>query len=154
MTTDLERALRGGALHGLGGDVSAPVEALDDLAGAKADGVAILAERGEIAMTYRTREDIPLDISSTGRGLQQTLLLLAHLEVNPGSVLLLDEPDAHLDAETAAALLADLWRHAGGRSVLLVSHGNGGPFERCRRVELVTSSHRGDAADRDIRLHP
>jgi len=32
-----------------------------------------------------------------GRGMQQTLLLLAHLMVNPGSVLLLDEPDAHLE---------------------------------------------------------
>jgi len=31
------------------------------------------------------------------RGLQQTLLLLAHLYANPRTVLLLDEPDAHLE---------------------------------------------------------
>ncbi|HZG44826.1 MAG TPA: AAA family ATPase, partial [Allosphingosinicella sp.] len=31
------------------------------------------------------------------RGLQQTVLLLAHLYANPATVLLLDEPDAHLE---------------------------------------------------------
>ena len=56
-----------------------------------------IPERGEIAMTYRSRESVKLDLSSSGRGLQQTLLLLAHLAANPGSVLLLDEPDAHLE---------------------------------------------------------
>jgi len=40
---------------------------------------------------------VELDISSSGRGLQQTLLLLAYLYVHPGAVLLLDEPDAHLE---------------------------------------------------------
>ena len=56
-----------------------------------------VAERGEITMLYLTPSGVRLDLSSAGRGLQQTLLLLAHLAVNPGSVLLLDEPDAHLE---------------------------------------------------------
>lgn len=55
-----------------------------------------ISERGEIIMQYRERS-ITLDLSSSGRGLQQTLLLLAYLYANPGSVLLLDEPDAHLE---------------------------------------------------------
>jgi hypothetical protein len=55
-----------------------------------------ITERGEIEMSYEEGR-IRLDLSSAGRGLQQTLLLLAHMEVNPGSVLLLDEPDAHLE---------------------------------------------------------
>ena len=37
------------------------------------------------------------DISSAGRGAQQTLLLLAYVRTNPNSILLLDEPDAHLE---------------------------------------------------------
>ncbi len=37
------------------------------------------------------------DLSSSGRGLQQTLLLLAYMYNNPNSVILLDEPDAHLE---------------------------------------------------------
>jgi ABC-type taurine transport system ATPase subunit len=56
-----------------------------------------IAERGEIAMTYRDIGGGRLDLSSAGRGLQQTLLLLAYLQANPGAVLLLDEPDAHLE---------------------------------------------------------
>ncbi len=55
-----------------------------------------IAERSEITMAYREGEN-RLDLSSSGRGLQQTLLLLAHLYANPGAVLLLDEPDAHLE---------------------------------------------------------
>lgn len=51
----------------------------------------------EIIMGYRERTGVELDLSSSGRGLQQTLLLLAHLYANPGTVLLLDEPDAHLE---------------------------------------------------------
>ena len=56
-----------------------------------------IKERSEITMAYTETESAPLDLSSTGRGLQQTLLLLAHLYANPGTVLLLDEPDAHLE---------------------------------------------------------
>ncbi|HZB87885.1 MAG TPA: AAA family ATPase [Terracidiphilus sp.] len=54
-------------------------------------------ERGEIQMSYRDEHDIELDLSSSGRGLQQTLLLLTYLALHPGSILLLDEPDAHLE---------------------------------------------------------
>jgi energy-coupling factor transporter ATP-binding protein EcfA2 len=53
--------------------------------------------RGEVTMAYRERSRVELDISSSGRGLQQTLLLLAYLHAHPGTVLLLDEPDAHLE---------------------------------------------------------
>ena len=48
-------------------------------------------------MDYQDESGISLDLSSSGRGLQQTLLLLAYIAANPGSVLLLDEPDAHLE---------------------------------------------------------
>jgi ABC-type taurine transport system ATPase subunit len=53
--------------------------------------------RSEITMAYKDAEGNELDISCSGRGLQQTLLLLAHLYANPKSALLLDEPDAHLE---------------------------------------------------------
>ncbi len=56
-----------------------------------------LVERGEITMAYEEPSGAQLDLSSAGRGLQQTLLLLTHLYANPGAVLLLDEPDAHLE---------------------------------------------------------
>ncbi len=56
-----------------------------------------LLERSEITMAYKDSEDCLLDLSSAGRGLQQTLLLLTRLYANPKTVLLLDEPDAHLE---------------------------------------------------------
>ena len=55
-----------------------------------------IAERSEIIMAY-DEDGTRLDLSSAGRGLQQTLLLLAHLYANPKTVLLIDEPDAHLE---------------------------------------------------------
>lgn len=56
-----------------------------------------ISERGEVEMDYRDESGISLDLSSSGRGLQQTLLLFAYITAHPGSVLLLDEPDAHLE---------------------------------------------------------
>ena len=56
-----------------------------------------IAERSEITMAYEDERGNRLDLSSSGRGLQQTLLLLAHMYANPGAILLLDEPDAHLE---------------------------------------------------------
>jgi len=53
-------------------------------------------ERGELTMEFRSG-GVDLDLSASGRGQQQMLLLLAHMAANPGSVLLLDEPDAHLE---------------------------------------------------------
>jgi len=72
-------------------------ERIKTLFGIVLDTPEYVSERGEIRMSYRTRDGVRLDLSSSGRGMQQTLLLLAHLMVNPGSVLLLDEPDAHLE---------------------------------------------------------
>jgi predicted ATPase len=56
-----------------------------------------IKERSELSLTYRERSGVELDLSSSGRGCQQVLLLLSFLLANPGSVLLLDEPDAHLE---------------------------------------------------------
>lgn len=79
--------------------------------------------RGTIELSYIER-GIELDLSSAGRGLQQTLLLLAHLHANPGSVLLLDEPDAHLEIlrqRQIYALISDTARRTGSQ-VIAASH--------------------------------
>lgn len=51
---------------------------------------------GLLQLQY-TENKIQYDISSGGRGFQQTLLLLAYMYAHPGTTLLLDEPDAHLE---------------------------------------------------------
>ena len=72
------------------------VAQIQDLFRVDLEAPRYVAERGEIVMSYRER-GVALDLSSTGRGLQQTLLILAYMYANPGAVLLLDEPDAHLE---------------------------------------------------------
>jgi len=69
---------------------------IETLFGAKISEPVFLRDRGEITLSYKESGTL-LDISSSGRGLQQTLLLLAHLYSNPNTTLLLDEPDAHLE---------------------------------------------------------
>ena len=69
---------------------------IERLFGCQLDAPEYIAERGEVRMSYMER-GIQLDLSSSGRGLQQTLLVLAYQYANPGAVLLLDEPDAHLE---------------------------------------------------------
>ena len=56
-------------------------------------------ERGEIMVSYKDARisSHQLDLSSSGRGFQQTLLLTAYMLLHPNSVILLDEPDAHLE---------------------------------------------------------
>lgn len=69
---------------------------INQLFGVRLNDPSYIRERGEITMEF-TENGIKMDISSSGRGLQQILLLLCHLYSNPNSVLLLDEPDAHLE---------------------------------------------------------
>lgn len=96
-----------------------------------------VAERGEIRMTYRERSGTELDLSSSGRGLQQMLLLLAQIYTNPKTVLLLDEPDAHLEIlrqREMYQLLTDV-ANKQGCQIVAASHS-----------EVILN----EAADRDI----
>ena len=69
---------------------------IKSLFGSELDAPEYIAERGEIRMRYK-EEGILFDLSASGRGLQQTLLLLSYMYGNSGAILLLDEPDAHLE---------------------------------------------------------
>lgn len=51
---------------------------------------------GRIDVFYK-EGNTELDLINSGRGLQQVLLLLTYISVYPGTVLLIDEPDAHLE---------------------------------------------------------
>ncbi len=82
-------------------------------------GANILAE-------YSTKPDGPrLDIASAGSGFQQVLMLLAFLHTRPGSVLLLDEPDAHLHVILQEAIYSELRRVA---------------VEKCSQLVIATHS--------------
>lgn len=99
------------------------VEHIRGLFGSILDPPRYVPERGELVMTY-TENNVRLDLSSSGRGLQQTLLLLAYMFANPNSVLLLDEPDAHLEIlrqRQIYQLLTEVAR-TNGNQVIAASH--------------------------------
>ena len=65
--------------------------------------------RAEYRMADATGVARPhLDIASAGSGFQQVLMLLAFLNTRPGTVLLLDEPDAHLHVILQDAIYHEL----------------------------------------------
>jgi len=70
---------------------------MQELFGVHINRPEYIPERGEIRMSYLTVENTKLDLSACGRGQQQTLLLLAYLMANKNTLLLLDEPGAHLE---------------------------------------------------------
>ena len=67
------------------------------------------ASGADIIAEYRSLPDgFRLDIASAGSGFQQVLMLLSFLHTRPGSVLLLDEPDAHLHIILQDAIYLEL----------------------------------------------
>lgn len=64
--------------------------------GAKLEKPEFIRSTGLISLEY-TENGIKYDMSSGGRGFQQTLLLFSYMYANPNTILLLDEPDAHLE---------------------------------------------------------
>jgi energy-coupling factor transporter ATP-binding protein EcfA2 len=112
------------------------VEQMGTLFGVQLDDPTYVPERGEITMTFR-RGGVRLDLSASGRGQQQTLLLLAHMAASPGSVLLLDEPDAHLEILRQRQIYDAITRtaHETRSQVIAASHS-----------EVILN----EAADRDI----
>ena len=81
--------------------------------------------RGAIDLFYDQRGvRRPVDLALAGRGLQQMLLILAYLHSHPHSVLLIDEPDAHLEIlrqRQAYVLLRDVAARNDSQ-VVLVTH--------------------------------
>lgn len=92
--------------------------------------------RGTVGLRYM-QDGVPLELSSAGRGMQQTLLLLAHMRANPNSTLLLDEPDAHLEVLRQRQIynLITETARATGSQIIAASHS-----------EVVLN----EAADKDV----
>ncbi|NKQ35989.1 MAG: AAA family ATPase [Chloroflexi bacterium] len=110
---------------------------IQNLFGVQLNQPDYIAARGEITLGYKDLSGTSLDISSSGRGLQQTLLILAYLYANPEAVLLLDEPDAHLEVlrqRQIYNLITEITRKQGGQ-IIAASHS-----------EVVLN----EAADRDV----
>jgi ABC-type multidrug transport system ATPase subunit len=78
--------------------------------------------RGAVTLDYQQEgAKTPFDLSQAGRGLQQMLLVLAYLYAHRGSIVLIDEPDAHLEIlrqRQIYVLLRDVARESGSQIVM------------------------------------
>lgn len=102
---------------------------------------------------YHERAGGPrLDVASAGSGFLQVLMLLAFLYTREGSVLLVDEPDAHLHVILQDVIYAELRRIAAAqRSQLILATHSEVMIERVRIQDLRLLTPRGvrtfDTAD-------
>jgi hypothetical protein len=87
---------------------------------------ALIESRGSIiVVTYRLEDSSTvLDISLAGRGLQQVLLILAYIYWHKNSIILIDEPDAHLEILRQRQTFAILKKTAeeNGSQVIIATH--------------------------------
>ena len=132
------------------------VEQIESLFGACLEEPRYMDERGEITMSYR-ENGASLDLSSSGRGLQQTLLILSYMyAVEPGAVLMLDEPDAHLEILRQRQIYHCIQETAefSGSQVIAASHSEALLNEAAGKdvvVAFVGQPHRID--DRGSQVH-
>ncbi len=117
-----------------------------------------LKERSELVMTYReVSTGVELDLSSSGRGCQQVLLLLSYMLANPGAVLLLDEPDAHLEIlrqRNVYNLITEIAAETGSQ-VVAASHSEIVLQEAAERdvvMAFVGTPHRIDTRSRQLQV--
>ncbi len=98
-------------------------ETLDTRFGIRIHEPVYNPDNGLLTMTYE-ENGIEYDLSSAGRGFQQTLLLMCFLYSNSGKVILMDEPDAHLEVlrqKEIYNLISDITRKLGSQ-LIIASH--------------------------------
>lgn len=126
-------------------------DSLAALFGVRLDRPRLISERGEVGLTYVDRAGSRLDLTAAGRGMQQTLLLLSFISLHPGDVVLLDEPDAHLEILRQRQTYDLLSRAAAdnGTQVICASHSEVMLNEAAQRgavAAFVGAPHRIDHA--------
>lgn len=72
------------------------VDNIHSFFGVKLNPPNFIKSTGQIEMSYLENRT-EFDLTSAGRGLQQTLLVLTFMISNPNTAILIDEPDAHLE---------------------------------------------------------
>jgi len=132
------------------------IDMMRELFGVSLNQPRYVAERGEITMSYRDQSGVELDLSASGRGQQQTLLLLAHMHANRGSVLMLDEPDAHLEVLRQRQIYEVLNQNAAatGSQIIAASHSEAILNEAADRdvvIAFVGTPHRIDDRGSQVR---
>ncbi|MDQ0801590.1 ATP-binding cassette subfamily C protein CydCD [Arthrobacter sp. SLBN-112] len=104
---------------------------------------AVLAAVGLTGLAGRLPAGLDTRIGPGGAflsGGERQRLAVARTLLTGADVILLDEPTAHLDAEAAAAMLADLRRGLRDRTVILVTHNGADIAADDARLELPAAA--------------
>lgn len=98
-------------------------EAIKSMFGVALQKPEFIKINGTIQLEY-IENKIRYDISSGGRGFQQMLLLLAYMFASPNTILLLDEPDAHLEVirQRQAFQLINQLANQNNTQIIIASH--------------------------------
>ncbi|RAX15206.1 thiol reductant ABC exporter subunit CydD [Pseudarthrobacter sp. AG30] len=131
-----DSTIRGNLLLGRAAGTGGPPVSDDDL------GV-VLAAVGLDGLVERLPAGLDTRIGPGGAflsGGERQRLAVARTLLTGADVILLDEPTAHLDAEAAAAMLADLRRGLRDRTVVLVTHNGADIAGTDARLELPAVS--------------
>ncbi len=98
-------------------------EAIKSMFGVALQKPEFIKINGTIQLEY-IENKIRYDISSGGRGFQQILLLLAYMFASPNTILLLDEPDAHLEIirQRQAFQLINQLANQNNTQIIIASH--------------------------------
>jgi ABC-type taurine transport system ATPase subunit len=99
------------------------VQHIKTLFGAELQTPQFDSATGILTLSYR-ENGVTYDLNASGQGFRQTLLLLTHLYLNPNALLLLDEPDAHLEILRQQQIYQTLREvtQSQGSQLLIASH--------------------------------
>lgn len=97
---------------------------LESLFGARLNIPEYNADLGTLHLSYSEGGKAAHDLTASGYGFRQMLLLLAYLYANPNTTLLLDEPDAHLEILRQRQIYQTLVQVAAekGNQLLIATH--------------------------------
>jgi hypothetical protein len=115
----------------------------------------LFRQTGILQLEY-TQNGIDYDISHAGLGFLQTLLLLTHLYAHSNAILLLDEPDAHLEVirqRQIFRLLNDVAAEVGSQ-ILVASHSEVILNEGAERSNIIAIVENRVLEINDIKNNP
>ena len=96
---------------------------------------------GLLKMTYKEDEKKDMSLSSLGSGIKQVILLFAYLNAFKNTIILLDEPDAHLEIIRQSKVydkISDLVKRNNGQ-LIIASHSESVLNSASRKDQVISS---------------
>ncbi|MGC8765244.1 MAG: ATP-dependent nuclease [Brevinematia bacterium] len=98
----------------------------------------VLYETGRIEVKYREGRN-EFDLINLGRGVHQVILLLSYMYANGGTVILIDEPDAHLEVLRQKEIFRFLYDEAlkNNSQIIIATHSEAVLNEAIEKADIV-----------------